>query len=300
MARPGDSEPGGAEPRGASSAPLGPALERARAEGAAEYGPLPLDLERFAALAADRLRSRLERAGIAWSAGQGAALLEQTARADLFLTAACEAGVPEAWERFSERFRPRLIGLARRSGLREGEADDAVGGLLSELSLPPPGGGARTWIGTFEGGGSLFSWLAVILVRRVRRRARPEASPPAEEPAAPAADPAELLSERETAARLEALFSRAWTALGSREALAVLYRFRDGCSLREAGGLLDVSETRVSRIVTGAVDKFRDALERAFPEGAWRGREERDRVWRALRDAAGERLANPGARGHSP
>jgi len=283
----------GVDPGTEAFAPLGPALDRARIDGLAEYGPLPLDPGRFGALATDRLRSRLERAG------RAEALLGQTARADLFLSLACEAGVPEAWERFAGRFRPRLLGLARRSGLREGEADDAVGSLLSELSLPPPGGGARTWLGTFEGGGSLFSWLAVILVRRIRRRARGAThAAAAAEPAATAADPAEVLAEAETAARLGDVFARAWTALGSREALAVLYRFRDGCSLREAGGLLDLSEARVSRIVTGAVDKFRDALERVFPGGAWRGNEERDRVWRALRDAAGERMANPGARWH--
>lgn len=293
-------------------------LRRGYDEGRAVHGALPLPFEAFARRALALAERRLGRTGAAAGPpgecraalgqpdpGTREALAEVLAKAalgDLFLAAACEEGVPGAWETFTARYGPTLVALAIRRGASRAEAEELAREIPGELYAAPPGGGARTRLGTFDGTGSLAAWLGMIVHRRIvdRRRdsarSRVSAEAIAAEGAAPAAaeaDPAALADDAETARRFEEAFREAWGALSPRETLAVLLRYRDALPQRSIARILDVGEPRVSRILAGAAEKIRTILAR---HAGLRPGEEgpgSDRLRAAFRDVVGRSLATP-------
>jgi RNA polymerase sigma factor (sigma-70 family) len=232
---------------------------------------------------------------------EGLALhLERLAGADLYLAIGCELGASGAWERFAREYGPRLVGLAVRRGADPAAAESHVADLLTDLASPPPDRGARTLLGTYEGTGSLFGWLALILGRRIARSRRPsrEVALPAVEsgdgehvrstdPAEPAPGPAETVAAAEAAARLTDALREAWTDLTDAETLALLAKYRDDLSQQAIARLLGVSESRVSRVVERARTKLASAIRRRFqrdgaPDAA---------TWQALCAALTEHLS---------
>jgi len=284
-----------------------PALRRAFEEGKREYGPLPLPFETFARRALDLGRRRLRVYRLPPTRARIAEYLAAAAGADLFLGCACEEGVAGAWEAFASRFVPRLFGLARRYGASPSEAEEIARDLPGDVASPPPSGGARTRIGTFDGTGSLFAWLSVQVARRIAARARAKRplslerggegarSAAAETPdsSAAAGDPAEISLDAEAASIVGEAVRSAWKRLDAREASALVLRFRDGLTLKEIAPRLGVSFSQVSRIVSGAARKIRDALDRRLSEDAPTRPGESERRWTSLRDALARLLQNP-------
>ena len=55
----------------------------------------------------------------------------------------------------------------RRRGAAVDEAEAIADDTLSTLATPPPRGGARTRIGTYDGRGALKSWLSTVAWRQL-------------------------------------------------------------------------------------------------------------------------------------
>jgi RNA polymerase sigma-70 factor, ECF subfamily len=280
-----------------------PALRRAFEEGRAEVGPLPLPFETFAQRVVELGRRRLRVYRLPETPDRIAEYLSKAACADLFLASACEEGMAGAWVLFTDRFVPRLFGIARRCGASRSEAEEIARSVPGDVASPPPNAGARTRIGTYDGTGSLFAWLAVQVARQVAalRRARhpiplgegPES--PAEElpdPSPERADPAVIALDEETAELVSEAVRSAWTELEARESRALVLRFRDGLPLKEIAPRLGVSVSRASRILAGAAKKIRSSLDRRLPEESVDRPAEGERRWSSLREVLAKYLQN--------
>jgi RNA polymerase sigma factor (sigma-70 family) len=241
-------------------------LRRAHEAGRLAHGDLALSFQDFTDYVQPRLGRRLERSGLAVAPLRVGTLLGADAAADLFLAAACDAGVEGAWERLAELHDARLRGLLRHWGATAAEAEQLADELPGELATPPPRGGARTRIGTFDASGSLAAWLAVVARRRWADLARAEtrgdpARPIGEHDPAPASPPLQKLVDDETAARLSQALAETWPKLTPREALALLYRYADGLPQTRIAALMGVGEPRVSRLLKKALSRLRAGLQ---------------------------------------
>jgi RNA polymerase sigma factor (sigma-70 family) len=214
--------------------------------------------------------------------------------ADLYLATACDERVPGAWETLQSTLFPGLRGLLARRGVPIGEIDDLLSDLSGYLCEPAPGGERPTRLGTYDGSGRLFSWLAVLAFRRLgeRRRERTRvAGEPADLALLPAAPriPLSALVEEETVRRFRVSLDQAWGDLTPRERLVVLLKFRDGLSQKDIARLLGVGEPRASRLVQAGLARLREAvafqLRSTVAEGA------DGTLWKTLRDAVAGRLA---------
>lgn len=224
------------------------------------------------------------------------AAIPRLAGADLYLATACDAYREGAWRLLDAEFAPRLAALARSRDVPAGAASEAVEDLRQDLALPAPGGAARTLIGTYDGTGSLFAWLAAILLRRLWKRkadARVAAGGGTDEPAAtvsaPAgsADPVLAVLDREEDARFRVAFARAWERCTRNERIAILGAHRHGLRHREIARLLGVGRPRVTRLLASGVARLREAVVAVLG----RDRAAGQRAWHALEDAIGHLLA---------
>jgi len=270
-------------------------LRRAFEDGRRTYGDLPLLFERFAARFLALTCRRLFASGVARNEANVGRVLRRVAGADLFLGVACDEGVSGAWEALAEHYLPRVRGLAIRHGASPGDAEEIVQDLPGALACPPPDGAARTRIGTYDGTGNLFCWLAVIVLRRLADRGRDaaRATPTNFDDSALLAakgdNPAALVLNADLAAKLRTVLEAAWPRLTRQESLALLWKYRDGLKQEAIAGLFGVHKSRVSRIVTAGVDKLRAAITAglaadlpAAPSG---------RLWRALGHAVETHMA---------
>jgi len=239
-------------------------LRRGFEEGRAAHGPLPLPFETFERRALALTDRRLRRAGGTPAPGEVEEALSRAALGDLFLAVACEEGTPGAWDRFAAFYGRTLVALAVRRGAANAEAEELAREIPGELFTPPPSGGTRTRLGTFDGAGSLAGWLAVIVQRRLvdRRRAAVRTVPLADtdRPDGSAPDPASAAADAETGRLLGEGLREGWAALADREALALLLKYRDGVSQTAIAGILGVGEPRVSRMIAAASEKLRAAV----------------------------------------
>jgi len=304
MPPPEDPAPAPVALREEDRSALRSALDAARARGLAFGRTL------------DRLEADVRRLGGRHLASLGLAPTSERVRAyvaraaleDLVLACACEARDVGAWDAFDQLYRDRLVGFAVRRGVSGADADGIVADVFGDLFAPPPRGGARSLLGTFDGSGSLFGWLSIVVLRRIAGAARTRKAQSLDaleatvsEPATPrpglppSPAPPDVLHLSESTARFAAAFHRAWEGLTGQERLALVAKHRDGLTQRRAGELLGVGEARASRIVSAAVGKLADSLREAgFP-----GDDESDAtVVRALADAIGRRLASSGPLEH--
>ena len=229
------------------------------------FGDLPLAFETYAEDVRELVRSGRERLGLDTSAAAVKAALTCRALEDLVLARACEHGSERAWRKFHSLYERRLMGLAFKRGARGEEPQAVVAAVMSELALPAPRGRARTLLGTFDGSGSLWGWLAATVARRFARRAQRRRLPgsaaarPVEEAGAERPPWREQVG-RESAARLEAGLQRAWSNLASEERCALVWKHAHGMRQRRIGELLGVREYQVSRWISRAVEKLKSAV----------------------------------------
>ena len=142
------------------------------------YGDLGLSADDFAQAVRRVATRHLGWAGLDATPQRLEAFARSAALADLYLALACEAGTEEAWRCLHAAYFPRLAGAAVRRGLRGEAAETAARQLLGDLALPAPNDRARTLLGTYDGSGSLWGWLRIILARRLSK-------PPPQVPTAP-------------------------------------------------------------------------------------------------------------------
>jgi RNA polymerase sigma factor (sigma-70 family) len=280
------------------------ALAAAYEAGRKADGELAVSLDAYADRAVRLAIRRLRAQSMDPTPRRVAEAIDCAAGADLHLATACEIGTARAWEVLVTRYAPRLRGLAARRGEGPQQAESISSDVLADLALPPPRGGARTLLGTYDGAGSLFAWLALILVRRIAataRRRRPDSLDAKDDrgdqradsvPSGHAADPASALLDREAAGIVTTALDAAWDEMTDRERLALLLRHRDGLNGREMAPLLRVGEPRVSRLVAQAIAKLSAAMKaRLSLVPASDGRTSGEGLWAALRDAVASRLA---------
>ncbi len=288
-------------PEGGSAVPAVQAhaldFRRAFEAGRSTWGDVGLAFEAFAEGAHARIRARLERLGLPVTPESIQASIRAAAGADLYLARAGESGSEEAWQTLHAAFRPRLRALALRRGADGATAEQLAGEVIGQLAEPPPRGEARTVLGTFTGAGSLFGWLAVILVRRLAAgaRRRSPVSLAEEEATVPgtrrSADPVAAITDTEAGTRLREALALGWDACTERERLVLLYKYRDGLAQRKVAHLLAIGEPRVSRLVGQAVGRISSAVRgrlEAWSDGG-------DFDWSVLRDAMADSLATIGA-----
>lgn len=270
-------------------------LQQAFAAGAARYGEFPLPFARYAEHALQHVRTRLQRAGVAPTPPHLSRELARAAAADLYLALACDDGLPGAWEAFTAHFLPRVRGLLRQAGAPDQLADEITDSLPGDLIAAPGTTGARTRLGTYDGSGSLFGWLAIVALRALarERRARPLPSCAPELLAPAREDPAARANSIEAGTHFSHALRAAWQTLTDRERIAVACKYGDGLKQEVIAVLLGVGPPRVSRILDKAVAKIRTTIDAQLGRtaGAWPDASDLRDV---LRDVVGAQLATPG------
>ena len=240
------------------------------------HGDLGLCFDEFAERVRTLTRARLGRTSGPEPVAAGALerALAKLHLEDLHLAIACDQGGARALECFMRSDGSRMSAFLRRASLAPDEVRQLLQDLPGDLVAAPPDGRARTRFGTYEGTSSLFSWLAVILLRRRADSARDRVAGRAPEPSHSTVDarastdcgPPEELIGRETGERAAAALRASFDELTANERLCLLYRFHDQLAQREIARLLAVGEPRVSKLIGQALGKLRPALLRAAGE----------------------------------
>jgi RNA polymerase sigma factor (sigma-70 family) len=256
------------------------ALRAAFESGIEEYGDFDVEFDAFC-----------ERATAAVAGRDAAAALGSVAMADLYLALACELRRPGAWETFATRFDHGLKAVARRCGAPSPLAEELVSELPGALIHPPPNRRAETLIGTYDASGTLFSWLATILQRRLIDRRRKERPHPPPQTEFAGADPPMAVVDAETGRRLREALKEAYLDLSTRESHLLVWKFLDNLPQQEMARRLDVSEARISQLLKRTTEKVRTrVLDRIRDESSptWASR---DALWTALKDVVAQLLS---------
>ncbi|MFO0931220.1 MAG: sigma-70 family RNA polymerase sigma factor [Planctomycetota bacterium] len=189
--------------------------------------------------------------------------------ADLYLALACDAEVPGAWERLCATALPLVVrGLAARGLGPEAAAAEAAD-LPGHLIQRPANDRSATRLGGYRGTSSLATFLTTAAYARFaseRRRVclasldreTPSGARAIDPPAPASSEPRP--EQAEQARRLHEALPVAWSRLTDREAVALLYKGRDGLPQTTIARLLGVGPPRVSRILDAAYERLRDSL----------------------------------------
>ncbi len=263
-------------------------------EGAARFPGVALAFDSFASVWG-AMNVRRE-ARVADAARGGRASGPGARPEDLFLAIACAEGAARAWENFDREYAPRLRGLLRKHRVADAEADDLVSDLSGYLCQPARDVKGATRIGAYDGSASLFSWLAVIVLRTVKHRRRrlaaaPESGTALADVSMRRGSPAHPAISQEMARRFQAAIASAWESLTPRERLAVLFKHRDGLRGCDIARLLGVGEPRVTRLLEAGLSRLRDAVRRQMPDTPPGTRTPDQAIWQAMTEVLARHLA---------
>jgi RNA polymerase sigma factor (sigma-70 family) len=201
------------------------------------------------------------------------------AAADFYLATACELGCPGAWERLEELYADPVRSMALRWGASAADADEIASALPGELLQPTSNGMHRTSLGSFDGAGSLMSWLARVVDRRLvdrARKRRPTALPDFDRHTSSGTAPFEQLIQTETGQRVSAAFEKSLVDLSPRDLQLLVLKFRDGVSQADIAHQLQVTPARVSYLVKRTLDRLRVTVLEEIPDetsGHWLSRD---------------------------
>ena len=181
-----------------------------------------------------------------------AAVEKRFAYDDFYFVLSLRIGNDDAWRRFDSTYRGYLLRLATRyAGSRE-RAEDLVTDLYADLVARP---GRPGKLEHYKGYAALSTWLAVIvrrmsfdrgrmldrrdqrLLRLKRERMATTVSP----------NPEALLSHAQSRQLVATIFADALGALDSQHILVLSLLYQDGLTLREAGRIMDLDFSTVSR-----------------------------------------------------
>lgn len=190
---------------------------------------------------------------------------------DLYLALGCRTGSNAAWRAFDRAYRGYLLRLATRYTGARGQAEDLITDLYHDLVTRP---GREGKLEHYRGYAALSTWLAVIVrrmamdrgrslersgQRMVRLRGEIEAAPGLPTPES-------SLEGKQARAAAAVLFSEAFGSLEGPHALVLSLLYRDGMTLREAGQVMRLDFSTVSRRAKVARGALREALERLADE----------------------------------
>lgn len=231
--------------------------------GSAAWGELDVSRKRLRSSLQMRAKRFGSSTGAAMGVGDWLRVLQRGTAAEVYLAIACESGVEQAWRLLTTSYRIRLVGLASRRGLRRAGAEEIVDDVLSGLAVCPDGGGGSSLLTNYLGIGSLFGWLATMLIRRsadlqrksARERAGRERSH--ELASRPMPGPDWRACAEESGDELTAALASAWSRLTTNEKLVLALTFSDGVPQRATARILGVGEPRVSRLVSQALRKIK-------------------------------------------
>lgn len=218
-------------------------------------GRLGVSLERFRERAAESLQ---ELAALEGKSG-GSLAFE-----DLYLAMGCQQGNERAWRIFERSFRGYLRRLCIRATGSETEGEELLGDLYADLVDRPcaPGKMER-----YRGMASLGTWLAVIVRRMALDRARSgdrrsqrerdfEQALLQAEPSTPEG----RLLQAEAASVGGEILREALASLEPRHRLVLALVYWDGLTLREAGQVLGIDFSTVSRRLKSAREAVGKAI----------------------------------------
>jgi RNA polymerase sigma-70 factor len=241
---------------------LDSAVEKAYSVGIAAHADLGLAVEDFVAhlnsISAKHLGGNpAQDAAARFIAGLNAE--------DLYLTAACVHNSAPAWSRFAALYDKHIDNVAHGVCSTHQEARELTSSLMAHLFFHDRSGRSR--IGSYDGRGSLRTWLAIVIKHQVINQRQLKSS-----------DPVPLDSLRNTASagaasELEAAllrskyreaiadsFKSAAEKLNERERLVLVLRFEDEMAAIEIARLLGVHPSQITRTVKQAQVKFRTTV----------------------------------------
>ena len=171
---------------------------------------------------------------------------------DMYLVLGCLMGSDKAWRMFDRTYRGYLLRLATRyAGGREA-AEDLITDLYSDLVTRKDKPGK---LHQYKGYASLATWLAVIVRRMAMDRGRMKERRGARLRRLQADggatrvrnNPERDFTKAQTAALAGKLFGEAFGELDERHVLVLTLLYRDEMTLREAGRVMDLDFSTVSR-----------------------------------------------------
>lgn len=249
-------------PQQVRSQTLDSLIENAYSQGVAEHGDLGIALEDFAA----HLNSIIAKQ-LAVNPSQGAAF--KFARSlnleDLYLTCACAHNSSSAWSRLAALYDRHIDNVAHAVCLTHQEARELASSLLAHLFFRDRAGRSR--IASYEGRGSIRTWLATIIKHQVinQRHLKSSEAVPLDSlrntPSSTGASELEaaLVRGKYREAIIDS-FKAAAEQLGERERLVLVLRFEDEMAATEIAQLLGVHPSQITRTVKLAQVKFRTTV----------------------------------------
>lgn len=224
-------------------------LLRAYDEGRRAHPGLPLDFARFAA----HLRTHVPE-------GDLAAWALALRSADVYLAAACVAGLPEALRRFEEQIVPGIQAALRGLRLDPASVDDVLQRLRAHLLVERQGRPAK--LASYAGRGSLAGWARVVALRMGLEN-RSGAYEPLVAIAEPAGgDPEIAYLRRHYGEAFRAAVQDALAVLSERERLVLGLYLGEQASLEDIGRVYAVNKSTVSRWMAQARSRLQDEVKR--------------------------------------
>ena len=241
---------------------LDSAVEKAYSIGIAAHADLGLTVEDFAA----HLNSIVAKHLGASSAQDAAARFVAALNAeDLYLTTACVHNNAPAWSRFAALYDKHIDNVAHAVCSTHQEARELTSSLMAYLFLHDRSGRSR--IGSYDGRGSLRTWLGTIIKHQVINQRQLKSSDAVSldslrnTPSARAASELEaaLLRNKYREAIADS-FKAAAEQLNKRERLVLVLRFEDEMAATEIAQLLGLHPSQISRALKQAQVKFRTTV----------------------------------------
>ena len=237
-------------------------IERAYSQGIAAHGDLGLALGDFA----EHLdRTITKQLGADPAVDSAIDLLAGLDLEDLYLTAACALNLPAAWDRLFKLYSEHVSNVAHQVCLTHQQADDLASDVLTHLFFQDRSGKRR--IASYEGRGSLRTWLGTIIRHRAVNQSQLKALE-----ALPLEALRDKASDRATSELEAALmrtkyhhviadtFRAAAEELTERERLVLILRYDEEMTGTEIAKTLGVHPAQVTRTTKLAQIKFRTAV----------------------------------------
>jgi RNA polymerase sigma-70 factor len=213
---------------------------------------------------------------------------------DLCLAIACQAGNPEAWERFINGFRPALYAAARAIAGDDARGRELADSLWAEMyGLEVRDGRRRSILSYYHGRSSLLTWMRAVLAQRhvdyLRTQARIQPLDDQFENTAAGDCHDEAAAGDPYRARYVAMLGEALDAalkaLAPRDRMRMAYYYRHDLSLKQIGRVMGEHESTVSRQLARTRSQIKGEIERALRDG---GKLSREQIAMCYEFAAGD------------
>jgi RNA polymerase sigma factor (sigma-70 family) len=237
-------------------------IERAYSQGIAAHGDLGLGPEDFSAHLEGIIIKQL---GADAAVDSAIDLLAGLDLDDLYLTSACALNLTAAWDRLFKLYSDHVSKVAHQVCLTHQQARDLAGDVLTHLFFEDRSGRRR--IASYEGRGSLRTWLATIIRHRAVNQSQLKALEglPLEALRHTACDKAAgefdaTLMRGKYHKVIADAFESAAEGLTEREKLVLILRFDEEMTGTEIAKTLGVHPAQVTRTTRLAQVKFRTAV----------------------------------------